>query len=202
MSFAAKVEALQAFFGTPPDGTQHPLADRLASMHTAMGMKIEGTLPEQVEALLEVTGVSVASGSGDADSSDAAAKTSKRADDLGTSLGGIGSGPDKRQLAALAKHKARDSKPLVDERAVEIAKLRKLFEGRANGPDKYKHADYLGPDAEGTLPTQIAGGLSYSLSMVQEWESPAFFKDTATKMATKPVMRRCNPVAGKYPEFR
>jgi len=122
----------------------------------------------------------------------------------GTSLGGIGgiSTGDPKLKKALERHAHRNPQKLDDPRQKKIAALRHLMEGGPDVPDKYKHADYLPADAEGTLPTQIAGGKSYSLSMINEWESPSFFKDTATKLATKPIMRRCNPVGGMYPEFR
>ena len=43
MSFADRVEALQAFFGTLPDGTQPAHVDRFGSMHVETGMKPKGT---------------------------------------------------------------------------------------------------------------------------------------------------------------
>ena len=161
-NFAAKVEALQAFFGTPAGKDPQPLEERLASMSAAMGLESTGPLPAQVDALIEATGVSVSSASSGSSSAGAGASAPRDRSEDGTSLRGIGAAPDLKMAKYLAKHKQRETKPIVDERAKQIAALRTLFEGRANGPDRYKHADFLEANEEGNLPTQIAGGLSYS----------------------------------------
>ena len=194
MSFSDKVDALHGFFGITD--TSKPLADRIVSMNSAMGITGEGALPQQVDALLAATGLRIAS-----DGETAAPVPAASSDSL-TSLGGIGTRPDPKLTKHLAKHKARQVEPLKNERGQKIVALRKLMEGGPGVPDKYKHADFLPANEEGMVPTQIAGGISYSKSQVQDWESPSFFKDVATVQATKPIMRRCNPVGGKYPEFR
>ena len=205
MSFADKVHALQSFFGIATG--DRTLVERVAAMNAAMGIADADRLPlpEQVEALLAATGVNVAAGAAASSGSEGAAAGGSGSGAgawMGTTLDHIGTRPDTKLAKALARHAARQHKPLPDERQQKIAELRVMMEGGPNAPDKYKHADYLPADAEGALPTQIAGGRSYSESMVQFWESPSFFKDVATKLATKPAVRRCNPVGGKYPEFR
>lgn len=201
-TFADKVKSLRAFFGHADDGK--PLTEAIATMNASMGLENDdgAPLPAQVNRLLEATGLTA--GATIHEPVAAAA-----ADAAGTSLGGIGTRKDPKIAKFMTRHAARNPsldprvyKPIEDPRQKEVDRLRTLFEGRGDGPDRYKHADFLGPNAAGALPTQIAGGISYSLSQVQDWESPCFFKEVATVQATKPAMRRDNPVSGRYPQFR
>jgi hypothetical protein len=225
MSFAEKVEALSIFFGE--EGAK-PLVARVEGWNTAMGLTAIGPnglampLPQQVDELCKATGVTVESrrrrdepaplnnpvmqqylDKARARAPVAVGESSAQPSDaLGTSLGGIGTRADPKLSKFMDRHAARTPQPIINERAQKIAALRTLFEGGKSGPDRYKHADHLPANEEGTLPTQIAGGISYSASQVQDWESPSFFKEVATVQATKPIMRRDNPVGGKYPQFR
>ena len=190
-TFADKIDTLQKFFALHAADDQ-PLANRVASMNLAMGVEGEGPLPKQVDLLLLMTGLTAKSGEESKDGAKSGTADVKN----GTSLAGVGAQPDPKIAQYMAKHSARTSVPIVDERAQKIAALRTLMEGGPDVPERYRHSDYI-PDA-----TQIAGGRSYSDSMVHEWESPSFFKSVATTLASKPASKRCNPVGGKYPEFR
>ena len=190
-SFAEKLEELQGFFKLAADA---PLQERIAAMNAAMGLVGEGPLPDQVDALLAATGIAAAA----APAATAAPAPAPAPASAVTSMSDIGTRPDGKLARHIAKHQAYVPKKPVDVRATKIDALRKLLEGGPDVPEFYRHADHI-PGA-----TQIAGGRSFSTSMVGNWESESYFKDMATALATKPMSDRIrdNPVSGKYPQFR
>lgn len=200
MSFADKCKALTSFFGLD---TTEKLAARIASMNEAMGVVNVATtsLPEQIDRLVEMTGISVSTGVGGETSSSQQAEPDLMVDDdeLGTSLpmGSSYSIRDKR-AEYLQRHKLRElPSTLVDERGAKVREFQLMMEGSAEAPEKYRHGDHFDDGR-----TQIAGGYSLTPSMTADWASPSFFKDACSKLASRPPIRRCHPVEGKFPEFR
>ena len=188
MTFAANVGALRSFFGIEPNVS---LKDAVAAMNESMGLSGEGTLPEQIEQLMESAGLEPPAEEAAASTSAAGSSSSMTAavakDESLTSLPGIGVMADPKLAKSLAKWKARDlSAAPPDERKKKIFDYQEKL--RTPQPD------------DGLSTIMPSGGKSTTPSMLTcpEGTDPAEFgpfKNVATYLAASPPLRQFAPSA-------
>ena len=184
-SFAANVGVCRTFFGIEPSVS---LKDAVAQMNESMGLSGEGTLPEQVQQLMESAGLEAPAQEADQPASGAAGSSSTAArKDVLTSLPGIGVSADPKLARSLAKWKARDlSAPPADERQQKIFAYQEKL--RTPQPD------------DGVSTIMPSGGKSTTPSMLTcpEGSDPAEFgpfKNIASCLAASPPLRQLAPSA-------